>query len=789
MAYRAGEMPVSLRRSVRDLRAEGARQIILGPLDDAAAAQVIEDVVTAHPDDALRRFAGRAGGNPLMVIELLRGLLDEGLLVIDGDAAILLDERLPARVTEGMHEALERVSPPARDLAAAAAALGRSVRFDDLCSMLATPPAALLGPVSELVRSELLAEDGGQLHFRHDLLREGVLASIPPSTRRALRRQAAQVLLAAGIRPLELATRFASSSEPGDEVAIVTLLEAGQALAVTDPGGAGDLVRAALALTAETDPRRPGLIAQAAILLHAAGRDVEARDFADDAMRWLPPAAEAAVRLSIAQLFSLPADLRVQTGRTALELPGVPPDIQARHRAVLVLSLVAASQVGAAIEMAAQAEAAVAALATEEAALAAVAPAGDASARLNLEFGRLALDEATFAYSAVPMRIASIRRLGAAAGESAQVLAADWFRSSVLAHLDRLDEALDVVEEGLATAQRQQQAWIAPRWDIWRGWILLQQGRLADAGVVLEGAFMGEGLDLALALPDAAGLAALGQVAVHTADTRLARKCTQIARATLAAGAYDDARRHVVWMLAQQAMAQGDAVRARRELHAVTHGPGDAGVDVLPVLARTVGTEPHLVRLALAAGDAGLAEHAAAQAADRDRRNPGSPAIAGIAAHCRGLLDGDPAELVRAAGLLDGAARPLALASVLEDAGRAYQRAGGAGAARAAVAAFQRSLDLCTGTGAVWDAQRVRGRLAALGAVSRPVPESPSGWGSLSGSEAAVARLIARGRTNRQVADELHLSQHTVNTYLRRVFAKLDIHSRVELTRIVVQSD
>ena len=51
-------------------------------------------------------------------------------------------------------------------------------------------------------------------------------------------------------------------------------------------------------------------------------------------------------------------------------------------------------------------------------------------------------------------------------------------------------------------------------------------------------------------------------------------------------------------------------------------------------------------------------------------------------------------------------------------------------------------------------------------------------------SELAVARLVAQGLTNREVAERLFVSQHTVSGHLRHVFAKLDVNSRVELTRL-----
>ena len=57
-----------------------------------------------------------------------------------------------------------------------------------------------------------------------------------------------------------------------------------------------------------------------------------------------------------------------------------------------------------------------------------------------------------------------------------------------------------------------------------------------------------------------------------------------------------------------------------------------------------------------------------------------------------------------------------------------------------------------------------------------------SGWGALTVSEQAVAALVALGLTNAAIADRLRASPFTVDGRLRRVFAKLGISSRVELT-------
>jgi hypothetical protein len=400
-AYRTGQASALLLRTVAELEEANATRLVLDPLDEDSVGQIITDVMSAPAGVTLMEIAENAHGVPFLLIELLRGLLEEGLVRIDRAQAVLVEARLPSRVRDSMQERLDRVPAPARRAAVAASVLGQEFRFDDLATMLGSEPAALLEPVEDLVRAEIVAESGEHLRFRHDIIRQAVLDSVPAAARRALDRQAAGILLAAGAVPLEIATRLAASAGPGDQVAIATLHEAARALAPTDPGMASEFTRKALTLTADTDPHRTVLVAETAVLLHAAGRDLEAREFANDALgRVLPPEAEADVRLSIAQMYSLPADSRIESGRAALALPGISQPLRARHLGVMVLSLVAA----------ARPEEARAAVAGAEAA---VRSTNNASARLNLEFGKLALDEASFEYAAMMPRIQAIRRLAA----------------------------------------------------------------------------------------------------------------------------------------------------------------------------------------------------------------------------------------------------------------------------------------------------------------------------------------------------------------------------------------
>jgi DNA-binding CsgD family transcriptional regulator len=49
--------------------------------------------------------------------------------------------------------------------------------------------------------------------------------------------------------------------------------------------------------------------------------------------------------------------------------------------------------------------------------------------------------------------------------------------------------------------------------------------------------------------------------------------------------------------------------------------------------------------------------------------------------------------------------------------------------------------------------------------------------------------LVASGLTNRDAAERLFVSPHTVGTHLRHVFTKLNVNSRVELTRMAMERD
>jgi DNA-binding CsgD family transcriptional regulator len=772
LAFRPGQGSPQLLSAIDHLHHSGAERIVLGPLDDAAVAQVAEDVMDAEPDDALLHLAKGARGSPFVLSELLSGLRDEDLIRVVAGQAELVEARMPRRVAVTMRERLRSVSAPAREAATVAASLGRRFSFSDLVSMLDRPPATLLAPVEELIDFGIVVESGDRLAFRHDVTREAVRESVPVSARRALDRQAADVLLAAGAAPVEVAAQIAGSAESGDERAISILLRAGEALATTDPGAGADLSRRALELAPRDHALRGALLAQTAVLLHSAGRVDEARAFADTHLRdALPAEQEAEVLLSIAGMFRVPPDARAAAGRQALALPELPVHLRAHHLAALFHNLLVGGRPEEAKAIHAQ---------TAEA----VHTSGDANSAFAF-----ALAESVTAYS--DGRYEDALRMTEQAAY-AGIGSTDWARERLAQEwrcetrtvLDHVEDSLHLAADGVAAAQRDRNGWAIRIFEIWRGRQLHQLGRLADASAILEGQFSAETGDRFFGALDAAGIVALGRVALHQDNGRLRQRTAQLARALLEDGT-PNFRREAVWLLALQAMATGDAQAAHTWLCALG---SDQRTAILPLFPVDVTDETPLVRIALAAGDDELAQVAAAQADRRAQLNPRVATIVATAAHVRGLLTGDIEELERAVALFATGPRPLARAYALEDLGVARARAG---VVDTAIEAFDQALILYAEAGASWDAGRVRGRLRDHGVRRRLVgrERAETGWAAMTDSELAVARLVAQGLTNREVAEHLFVSPHTVSSHLRSIFAKLDINSRLALARLAAEHE
>ena len=139
-----------------------------------------------------------------------------------------------------------------------------------------------------------------------------------------------------------------------------------------------------------------------------------------------------------------------------------------------------------------------------------------------------------------------------------------------------------------------------------------------------------------------------------------------------------------------------------------------------------------------------------------------APPIAARLAHVRPLAAGDAEALEAATDGFERTGALLVAAEACADASRAWRRAGHARRGTAAANRAHLLADRCEGA-------RTPG-LAALDAAT-PLTER----------EREIALLAARGGTSRAIADQLYLSERTVENHLQRIYTKLGARGRSEL--------
>jgi hypothetical protein len=296
------------------LEGQGAAKIVLGPLDQSGVAQMAADVLGAEPDSELLRMAERPAGSPFLLVELLSGLREEGLVRIESGRAELVEWRLPHRVSQSMRLRLERMSDSARQVATVASALGRRFSLDDVAAMLNLSPSELLTPVDELIHADMLAECDGRLLFGHDLILEAVRASIPVSVRRVLVRQAAGVLAGSCGRGVAQAGGRPNPVTGSNRNAVqAARRSAPEPMRLPTWASASTLLRGGILA-------RP-LVAQTAVWLHAAGGE---RGLPTPLHRYWPNKPRSAQHR---RMFAIPPTCALRRSAKPLP-PGLPADLR-----------------------------------------------------------------------------------------------------------------------------------------------------------------------------------------------------------------------------------------------------------------------------------------------------------------------------------------------------------------------------------------------------------------------------------------------------------------------------
>ena len=156
----------------------------------------------------------------------------------------------------------------------------------------------------------------------------------------------------------------------------------------------------------------------------------------------------------------------------------------------------------------------------------------------------------------------------------------------------------------------------------------------------------------------------------------------------------------------------------------------------------------------------------------------------GVRAQCRGLAGRDPDLLAEAAASYRSAGQKFQLAQAVEDLGIVLAEAGGTAAARPHLV---QALRLYGDLAATWDLHRIRARFREYGIRdgSHAARDRPAtGWASLTDTETGIARLIADGKSNPEIAHALFLSRRTIETHVSHILTKLGQRSRVDIARL-----
>ena len=723
--------------------------ITVRPLDLDETRSLLRPFVAGIPRPVLRRIHEVSGGNPLYASELARVLpADRWPDPADIHPSTSIEAAIASRT--------EMLSPQVRQVLELVAALGRPTVAELQDGLDGLDLGVVLAQARQ---ADLLVVVGDRVMFTHPLIASAVYERIDPLAKRSLHARLAHAASDPDVR----ARHLARASDTPDESVAVELEEAAVRASERDD----------LQLAAEFAARATRATPAHAVdsRVRRAALEIEARN----------GAGESARALELAQ-------------RLLLEVPRGP----LRARALVAWSYV--SDVDRAT--------------SEARLLEALEDAGDDDILRGDVLERLVRsgDSATpVAFERLEEAVALADRTGnrplavrARARLAHALMMAGTPRPDILAEAIALDDAAGG------------RTFPSPR--TFQAKHLTWQGDLRGARLVLDSMDLGlveEGheprrmqvlLDRALvecmagAFDAANGMVSLGlEGAIDAEDTwavtlfesmgvvagvwqGTARDATDAARRIAARrGASGESqivgRAH--WSLGLSALSRGAAREAYLELRSALEALELAGI-------RHPGVEPALPD----AVEAAAAEDrpAARELLERldERVEPLDSAwLRALATRARAVVrlgegrpDGSIEALRDAVGVLDGSGHAPDAARTLLVLGRTLVRAGHR---TAAADAFDDAFGRFEGMGAVPWASACRREL------ERVAPGRAAG--ELTATEARLAELVAEGASNKEIAATMYVSVATVEAHLTRIYRKLDMRSRTDLTRWVQQRD
>jgi DNA-binding CsgD family transcriptional regulator len=760
------------------------------------AASILGRALEVRDLDSLVR---RSDGNPFLAEEL-----------IAASAAGKGDEEIPTTLADVLAFRLAGLSPDARRVVRAASVLGRRVDHRLLERILPDSEDAVLGCLREAVDERILvpADRGSAAAyaFRHTLVGEAAYAELLPAERVALHGAVARALQAETADdelPAEVAGEIAYHAFRANDLprALVTAVRAAEAASivyafpealrqyeraieswpqVADAGSRTGLerwellFRAARSAAGAHDPARGCRLAEEALEALGDGRELEAGAVVATAFWFAWEASDYAALESFASagVTLVPAgtrgDLRAQVLANLAALRW----LQGHHEVALALGREAATAAreagargaeGRALAVVAEALTqmgrSTAALAAFEAAAGAANDADDPEELARIAHGSTwALNIAGRFEQGLEVAGQALQASIANGTESRQ---GDYLRAMViecLTELGRWQEVGDLVRQ---VDERR----IASPATIWTEALVarinISRGEFAEASRVLG---------KTLAIPAIAfnlvwetdSIALLAYAEGRSAEAR------RIVEAAIAAcpTAHDAA---LWWMLSKAVSGEADAAseaRARRR--------SDDAAEAISRGTRYGDLLRNSVEVAIATGEAGLLAEAyrAWEIAERSR-----------------LLDrSDPAAWDRAASAREALPQPY------EAAYARFRHAEAILATEGSRDEAERALRIAYATAAVLEARPLLRWIERLGRRARLslTAERPAGRvrrpsTELTPREREVVAYLAEGRTNREIAEALFVSERTASVHVSNLMGKLEARSRFEAAAIATR--
>jgi DNA-binding CsgD family transcriptional regulator len=728
----------------------------LRPLDRAASAALVQDALGDQAGPGIRRAAhASTGGNPFLLDALVKAVRARGGAGLD--EAIVLSVG-PQPVADWVARRIGQLGTGAVPLVRALAVLGRPapLRYVAALADMDLPQAALL---TDRLRAASVLAAGALLEFEHPIVRTAIYDSVPPGMRAMAHARAAALLETDGA-DTELVGLHLLRSEPDADPHAVAVLHAAAA-AAADRGAtdtAAGFLRRALAEPPPAEGRATLLLDLGLALASERDEDAvavlhEAVAQADDGGQPNEPGRVTAALLSAGAL-----------------------GVWGHHDSARGIALAGLSAAGGDQLVADQLEAELFANSWVSA-----ATARSAWERIRPRLDSVAKEPPT-APGAACWRVYEALAATIAARGGSEVMArfvpglaqrdslGPVTALLVLIWNDELGQALAFSDAMIASAGARGSMNLTATARCLRSMILRRLGRLQEAA---EDGRAGLDYKLKTAPPLAVAWAAAFLIEALTKIGRYAEAEDVVTVAE--ARRPPDGWIHTVMFTQARGALRVAAQRQEEGLADLrTAAEGWRSLGVSSPAGATWRIPAVVAYTAL-----GRQEEAAQLAAEQLdlARAAGTPATLGVSLRIAAPFAPDPEHtLAEAISLLEAVNGRYEQGLALAELGAHRRRAGRRGDAREPL---RRALDYAERTGA----ERLRGyaRAELLAVGARPRRTALTGPDALTSAERQVAALAAEGRSNRQIAQQLYVTQATVETHLRHAFHKLGITSRADL--------